>query len=139
MFDIARNSAEVGQEARPTENNGIVANKACEQKEERIEVDEQSTAVLSAELEDLESQPADQARCIDGDRDICQCEEEYHDVDGIDVLRPDSSILPRTSVGLERGISQDSSTVSGRATCHGALALSASREGDCLHELPVVQ
>ena len=89
--NVARHPRHVGEEGRAGQDNGVVPNEGAQAEEEGIEVEEQSVPHLASLLQHLKCQVPDQTGSIDRDGDVCQREEESHDVDRGDVVRPEGT------------------------------------------------
>lgn len=93
MLDVARHPRHVRQEGGAGQDDGVVADEGGQPEEEGVEVEEEPVPDISAPLEHLECQVPDQAGSVDGDGDVCQREEEQHDVDRRDVVCPDGPVV----------------------------------------------
>lgn len=86
MNNIFGYSGHVGEEGRAREDDGVIADEAAEDKEEGIQIEEQSVAELPSPLEHLERQPPNEARSIDRNGDVCESNEKEHNIEGGDVV-----------------------------------------------------
>lgn len=93
MDNVARYSGHVRQEGGSGQDDGIISNETTKAKEEHVKVQEQPVPNLSTFLEHLECQVPNQTGSVDGNGDVCQRDEEHHNVNGGNTVCPNGSIV----------------------------------------------
>lgn len=86
MFDVAGDACHVGEKGCTGQDDGVISDEAGKGEEEKVKVEEESMPNLASSLKYFECKPPNKARCVDGDGNICEGQEEQHDIVWDDVV-----------------------------------------------------
>lgn len=92
ICDVPRDSRHVCEECCAGEHDWIVPHEASEREEEDVKIEIEANAMFATPFEHFESQKPDQARGIDGNGNVCQADEECHDIEWSDMVGAHSAI-----------------------------------------------